>query len=241
MALRLVRAVRTLLILGPWRPWVVRFLQSRSATHRCARSGATLFPDASVSSFVEKMELTGLAVGLQLPGAVIEAIVDYSRQAGDSITGHMDCAPIRQLVFDPVILDVASAYLRSEAIFFSSYLFTTNPHSSKSPHYAERFHYDVADYKSIQVYFYLSDVDELSGAHSLIEGTHRHKTVIQMLRPTLSDELAGRQFGARIRTVTGPEGSGFFEDQAAFHKRGVCTRPRLALILSYHLQRRPGP
>jgi len=85
----------------------------------------------------------------------------------------------------------------------------------------------------------LTDVDETAGAHSCIEGTHLSKNLLRLINPFLTDEQALRKYGERVKTLTGKAGIGFFEEQTAFHKRGVCKKPRLALLLNYNLHRKP--
>ena len=180
--------------------------------------------------------MKGLAGGMNLPAHIVDQILEYSTRYSDSHTGHWDCDAIRQIAFDPFILEVTKQYLGTEPVVHSSYVYWSNPHKQAAP-YPEKFHYDVADFKSLCVYFYITDVDEDSGAHVAVEGTHRRKNIFQLMNPFMPDDTAATKYGSRVRVFTGPRGTGFFEDQVCLHKRLIPKRRRLALIVNYTLQR----
>jgi hypothetical protein len=60
-----------------------------------------------------------------------------------------------------------------------------------------------------------------------------------LLSRILSDQTAERQFGDRIRVITGQRGTGFFEDLTCYHKHAVGKKERLMLTITYMLQRTP--
>jgi ectoine hydroxylase-related dioxygenase (phytanoyl-CoA dioxygenase family) len=99
-----------------------------------------------------------------------------------------------------------------------------------------RFHYDVHGFNFVYVNFYLSDTDRDSGAHVLIAGSHRDKSLRQLFGSArISDEAALRRYGAeRVRIIEAKAGSGFFEDTACYHKAlPPSARDRLMLQLRY--------
>ena len=235
---RVIGAVRFILRLGPWRNLCIRALRSLSANEALPRCAATLFPELAPEAMATRIEQSGFSPGLTLPKASVENILDYLEDRAESDRGHRDCEEIYRVSHDPELLEVVRRYLGAEPILHSSYLFWIHPRAFESTPYPERFHYDVSDFKGLCVYFYLSDVRECNGAHVAIEGTHRHKSLRQLVSPFLSDEAA-EKYGSRVRTLTGPEGYGFFEDQLTYHKRLACREPRLALQLNYTLHRKP--
>ena len=89
------------------------------------------------------------------------------------------------------------------------------------------------------MFVYLTDVDEQSGPHVVIRGTQRRVTPSQILRRTISDEYARRKYGERIEVITGPRGTGWFEDITSYHKQAAGPNVRLMLSIIYSLHRRP--
>jgi hypothetical protein len=62
---------------------------------------------------------------------------------------------------------------------------------------------------------------------------------MQILRRTITDERAHRDYGKRIEVITGPGGTGWFEDITCYHKQAVGSKVRLMLSIIYSLHRRP--
>ena len=233
-----IRKVRFALFLGPWRGACMWALQHFSPNPAIPRSATTVFPGVSAEPFVSKLNANGLAPGMVLPPSSVQAIFDYSQTHAESFTGHVDCEAIRQIAFDPFILDVAKGYLGGEPVFFGSIMSWTSPNLTAQTTRPERFHYDVADFKSVCAFFYLTDtVDAKSGPHVLIEGTHRRG--LTQLSTMLDDDTAAKQYGERVKVITGERGFGFFEDQFAYHKRLPCRERRLILLFNYTLHRKP--
>jgi hypothetical protein len=237
-----LRMVRFALLLGPWSGALMWAMRRISPNPPVPRSAATVFPGVAAGPFVKQLKDTGLATGIVLPSTSVEKILAYSQTHFESLTGHVDCDEIRQIAFDPVVLDVAKGYLGGEPVFYGSLLFWTNPNTTTKTTRPERFHYDVADFKSLCAFFYITDaLDEQCGPHVLIEGTHKRTNLSQLLTTTVEDDIAAQRYGTRVRVLTGPGGSGFFEDQVAFHKRLPCRQRRLALMVSFTSNRKPDP
>jgi hypothetical protein len=96
----------------------------------------------------------------------------------------------------------------------------------------QRFHRD-SEPGSIKALVYLTDVDDTSGPHAYVEGTHRERMPLR-LRP-YSDEHIQRKYGESI-TIKGAAGTGFLIDPRGIHK-GIppAKRPRLLLGIQYAL------
>jgi hypothetical protein len=103
------------------------------------------------------------------------------------------------------------------------------------------FHYDILDFKSLTLFIYLTDITSESGAHVIIEGTHKNKTVKELMKITLDDEVAQKKFGGRIRVILGKKGTAFFEETSTYHKVEACKTRRLILSIDYVLQRKAPP
>ncbi len=98
------------------------------------------------------------------------------------------------------------------------------------------FHYDVHGFDFLYAFFYLTDCDAASGAHEMIAGSHKGKTLRQLLGTARqTDAEIYSHFGrSRARVIEGKSGSGFFEDTSCFHRAlAPVERPRLALQIRY--------
>jgi hypothetical protein len=98
------------------------------------------------------------------------------------------------------------------------------------------FHYDIDACNSLYVYFYLTDTDRESGAHTLLAGSHRPKPLRIIFSSCFQpEERVMRRYGADNQIVLeGGPGFGFIEDPACFHKALVPRRAdRLVLQLRY--------
>ena len=80
----------------------------------------------------------------------------------------------------------------------------------------------------------LNDVDDSSGPHALIPGSHHSRSVFRFFNRQLPDNIAERL--GTPRTLTGPAGMCFFEDTIIYH-RGVrpTKRPRVILQVQFGL------
>jgi hypothetical protein len=135
------------------------------------------------------------------------------------------CDTIREISHDPILHFLAASYLgtapgQTETRLWWS--FVGDATSAERVKADQNFHYDLHDYRSIAFFFHLTDVDEFSGPHVHIRGSHVHKPPLRLLRRDTrksSDEDMIRLYGAeRIVTLCGPAGFGFATDPFAYHK-----------------------
>lgn len=241
-----LRVMTTAFWYGPWRSLAIRYYQWRKSNQPLRHASASLFAGLDVASIVAQLETRGCAPGLQLPDAQVEAILNYSAQHNlvEQFNPDLSCKAIHELTQDPGLLAVVRAYLGAEPLLHGCHLYWTHPpHDDIEKQRRLRrqafFHYDLADFKALAVFFYLTDVTPDCGPHVMIPGTHRRKTWRQMLSRFLSDEQAQAKFGDNIVMITGKRGSGFFEDLACYHKHAFGTQTRLVLSIGYVLQRQP--
>jgi hypothetical protein len=199
----------------------------------------TIFDPIEVAGTVAELDAKGLVTGLRLPKDYIEPILEYSKKGKDIPNPHWDSPEIYRIVHDQAIVDVIAAYLGAEPAVSKVDLFWSLPNQTGKVSYAERFHFDVPDFKSVAACFYLTDVDEECGPHVVIESTHRKRTFSQFLNPYLSDDEAAAKYGQRVKTLTGEAGTGFLEDLVVYHKRQAVRQRRLALMTVYTAVRTP--
>jgi hypothetical protein len=151
------------------------------------------------------------------------------------------CAAVRRVVYDPSLLALARNYLGYRPAITRTQLHWSFV-SDASPDYRRRlgqtidYHFDVAWFNFLYVFFYLTDVDRQSGAHAIIRRSHRRKPLSMLWHSARqSDDALLRRYGAESEvTIEGPAGSGFAEDTSCFHKAlAPVTRERLAFFIHY--------
>ncbi len=105
-----------------------------------------------------------------------------------------------------------------------------------TPEHAEQFHRDVDDWAFYKFFLYLTDVDERSGPHVYVPGSHDSTTHLAIRRYT---DREAAELGAEIY-FTGPAGNCFLENTYGFH-RGLPPRdrPRLIFQVTYCLMGLP--
>lgn len=240
------RVVRYALVQGPWRPWIIRRHEARNMNPPMPVFDDTLFDGMDPESAGRLLEDEACAREFLVPGEIVDTIVAWSREVGAKRIDdpHVDCAGVQRIAHDPRVVEVARRYLKAEPILFTSKIYWTVPPADAQGRLnaaAERgqFHYDVADVKALTVFVYLTDVDGNSGPHVVIRGTQRRVTPTEVFRRTISDEFANRKYGERIEVITGPRGTGWFEDITCYHKQSAGSKVRLMLSIIYSLHRRP--
>ena len=100
------------------------------------------------------------------------------------------------------------------------------------------FHFDLpgSQFTFFYASFYLSDVDENSGAHTMIRGSHRFKPFkMKLSRSRCSEEAINKAYGHEQEIIiTGTAGTGFLEDASCYHRALAPTqRERLMLQIRY--------
>jgi len=158
-----------------------------------------------------------------------------------AVLGHYSAATILgaphllALANDPRIVAVAAAYLGCKPTISNLSLWWSFPHQGVAQD-AQLFHRDRDDWKFCKLFVYLTDVDEQSGPHVFVEGSHR-VTQPSSLRRFSDDEIESRFSASSIKHFCMPSGSVFLLDTFGVHKglppRGG--RRRLLFQVEYSL------
>jgi hypothetical protein len=216
------------------------------------------------TTHVSNLERYAVSAGLELTQPVLEHLTHLANrlplvESGAPLPSleeirrdgcRVALATVTQASYDPMLqavladatlFEVARMYLgyrpsRVEPWLFWSFANDLSIEAREARYQTVRFHYDVHSYNFMYVNFYLTDTDERSGAHVLIQGSHREKRWRHLLGSArLSDEQARDDYGeSRIRAICGAARSGFFEDTSCYHKAiPPLDRDRLMLQIRY--------
>ena len=152
----------------------------------------------------------------------------------------MRCKELERLVFDQSILAVAQEYLKCSPVLDLVAFWWSLPYEGKGKsEAAQMYHFDMDRIKFIKFFFYLTDVDDESGPHAMVRGTHSRKRLgHQVTLRRFTDEEIERAYGLdHVVTIRGDAGAGFAEDTGCIHK-GIPprTRDRLALQIEFGLR-----
>ena len=103
----------------------------------------------------------------------------------------------------------------------------------------QRFHRDFDCARCFKLFIYLTDMDEQSGPHVYVRGSHRSPILDSGKAQT--DAQIAESFGEdAIMAITAPAGSWFLEDVYGFHKGLLpISKPRLLVAIEYNLY--PSP
>ncbi len=163
------------------------------------------------------------------------------------LSGHffersLDSPGVRAIQADPLLMDVAKHYLGASAQLITTrvwWSFPTNASTEADRSLAslDKFHFDLDDWRMLKFFFNLVDVDEGTGPHVFVKGSHnrrktRHQYTLLVGHP--ADEVLDYYGADQAVTLTGPAGSGFVEDPFGFHMGTVpVTRPRLMMEVGF--------
>jgi hypothetical protein len=183
-----------------------------------------------------------------LPGEHAQAEKKFNRSI---LSGHyfervLECEAAVAVQRDPLLADIAADYLGGQAKLITTRIwwsFPTKAASAADKHLAsqDKFHFDLDDWRMLKFFFYLTPVDEASGPHVYVQGSHmrrilKHQLTLLVGHP--ADEVLGAYGAGNAVTLTGEAGLGFVEDPFGFHMGTVAKRsPRLMMEVGFGVSR----
>lgn len=173
---------------------------------------------------------------------------DAEQRFGRSLlSGHffersLRSAGVRAVQADPLLMSVAKHYLGASARLITTRVWWSFPtknatEADRSLASLDKFHFDLDDWRMLKFFFNLVDVDEGTGPHVFVKGSHnrrkvKHQYTLMVGHP--ADEVLDYYGADQAVTLTGPAGSGFVEDPFGFHMGTVpVTRPRLMMEVGF--------
>lgn len=152
------------------------------------------------------------------------------------------CPVIKKLIHDPKLTDVIDTYIGTQSTYTGCSLTWIFPVKT-TPYDTHRmescnFHFDIDDYTSLRIFFYLTDVTPETGPHVCVAGSHRKKSLNHVFnflsRKQTDTKIVDYYSAEKVIQICGKAGFGFFEDTFCFHKGTVPkTHPRLMLMLHF--------
>jgi hypothetical protein len=138
---------------------------------------------------------------------------------------------VQDLLADDSLLRLAQDYLGGLPVQDLVAMWWTAPvGTGASSAAAQRFHFDLDRLRFVKLFVYLTDVDEGSGPHVYVRGSHRSLPRRFRADRRFEDDEVLAEFGpASVAEVTGPRGSMFVADTKGLHK-GLPARDRHRLV-----------
>ena len=145
----------------------------------------------------------------------------------------LGCPHLIEIATDPMILSVVEQHLGTVPTTLNFVTWWSFAGRSRAEE-AQLFHFDLDDSRFVKMFIYLTDVDEHSGPHAYIEGSHDTEVLGAVRREwpggegafndwyfsthRKSDEDTHRFFPAKPAYLTGPAGSRFVVNTRGVHK-----------------------
>lgn len=197
---------------------IVRLTEILSET-QCSEIRAYLFKENIVDQRGTGQEFT------------LDAIPNNCRLGDYSLETVVNCPYVMQAANLPELLRLATNYLGFAPTITSLSIRWSFPTHS-APDEVQNFHRDC-EVGSFKVLIYLTDVDDQSGPHTFVDGSHRERMPVR-LRPYPDDEVYKSY--KKVTSVVGRAGTSIAIDTKGIHKGGVPTaNPRLILGIQYSL------
>ena len=170
-----------------------------------------------------------------------EARFNRSILSGHHFERVLDCEAAVAVQQDPLLLSIARHYLGGEAKLITTRTWWSFPTRSASEADLSRasfkFHFDLDDWRMLKFFFYLNDVDDNTGPHVFVRGSHNRRRLKHQLTLVVghsSEEVLDYYGKDAPVTLTGPAGTGFVEDPFGFHMGTLSKgKPRFMMEVGF--------
>jgi hypothetical protein len=143
------------------------------------------------------------------------------RQNKISLLNH-EC--VAKIVFDPMVLEVVSRYLRywpnrlSDLELYWSFVSKLSRDEQISQGNAIDLHFDLHGFNFVMAAFYLTDTDRQSGAHVMFKESHKKKTLRMLFSESQTADSLRKKYGVdNEMVIEGKAGLGFIVDNSCYH------------------------
>ncbi|HMF77370.1 MAG TPA: hypothetical protein VK604_17060 [Bryobacteraceae bacterium] len=154
----------------------------------------------------------------------------------------LECDALRAVQRDPLLQDIAAHYLGGQARLSAARVWWTFPTmlasaAEKRLASQDEYHFDLLDWRMVKFFFHLKPVDEGSGPHVYVRGSHKRRALRHQLTPFIGHPVDDvlRVYGAdKPVTLLGDAGFGFVEDPFGFHRATIAElTPRLMMEIAF--------
>lgn len=135
------------------------------------------------------------------------------------------CPSVNKIVRDATLIEIARKYLGYYPTLITRHLTWSfasdfDEADTQKIYPPTNFHYDVAGFNFVTVSFFITDVDENTGPHIMIEKSHNSKPLQMLFRSNIQKEAdVWRYYNcSQELTITGNAGFGFFQDPSCIHR-----------------------
>ena len=235
-----LHSARALVHFGPWRHAVRAVIRWKRPPLRGNATRAAGSLPLNAPELARTLGRDGMVRAGQLPPDVLRRVRAITDDLPPGEYGHFEEQPdIGALVLGADVLDVVRGYLGAEPELLECNLVVGQAEDPvRTPVHSQRhFHFDFAGWQSLNLFVYLTDVAEDSGAHQVVIGTHRGRQLRDAIRPWVPDGEIEARYPGRVRTIAGPAGTMFFENTEAFHRR-LMLRGRRVMINALYASHR---
>ncbi len=148
------------------------------------------------------------------------------RQVMRGLVSNIDrCPSVDKIVRDATLIEIARKCLGYYPTLITRHLtwsFASDLEESEIQklYPPTNFHYDVAGLNFVTVSFFITDVDENTGPHIMIEKSHNRKPLQMLFRSNIQKEAMVWSYYDRSQelTIKGNAGFGFFQDPSCIHR-----------------------
>lgn len=159
-----------------------------------------------------------------------DEVPEESHLAHYSADALLRCPHLLEFANQPDVLAAIERILGCKPTLSGIYCWWSIPGKSK-PEEAQFFHRDVDDWSFVKLLVYLTDVDEESGPHAFVSGSHNDDRLLGKSRFSESD--VHRAFGEEtVVRFTGKRGTAFLENTFGIH-RGTPPKSKERLLLQF--------
>lgn len=125
----------------------------------------------------------------------------------------------QRLVADPTLFEIASGYLGCTPVQdLVAMWWSAAVGEGASAAAAQQFHFDLDRLAFLKVFVYLTDVDDDTGPHEFVRGSHRSTPTELRLDRRHSDAAVERWYRGERVSIAGPRGTIFLADTRGLHK-----------------------
>lgn len=223
------QSCRMVMHFGPWRHFFIVLTAALAKQLRSVKRGQDVcelqIDTATVLRNLSARSVQKLGV---LPSHLTASLVECTSNlpAGEYKLVHEVIPQVKSIIDDTTINKLLLNYFECPPVLLECSLFVTE--KPKKPHAQNTFHIDFAGWKSLNLFVYLTDVNENNSYHIVIQGSHNH-SLKGAFRQTIPNEVAERRFGDKITPIYGKAGTLFMENTEAFHRRQLSSERRVML------------